>query len=62
MKKTIRKLVLQREIIRTLRALDQRELTRAVGGLFESTDVCPSRLAESGKVDCPALVATAACG
>jgi len=62
MKKTFRKLVLQRETIRALRVLDQRELTRAVGGLVESTEVCTSGLAESGNADCPALVATAACG
>jgi hypothetical protein len=62
MKKTIRKLVLHSEAIRTLRALDSRDLTRAVGGLIQSTDVCTSRFVESGKVDCPALVLTAACG
>jgi len=56
MKKTLRKLVVRSEIIRTLRVLDDRDLARAHGGsaaqLAESTDVCPVRTA----------VATAACG
>jgi len=61
MKKTIRKLVVRRETIRALRALDNRDLARAAGG-----DVVPLR--ESGRVCAPQSVVvsdatdTAACG
>jgi hypothetical protein len=44
MKKTIRKLVVRSETIRALRALDNRNLIRAVGGtvvaLYESDPTC----------------------
>lgn len=68
MKKTIRKLVLRSETIRALRALDHRDLARAVGGtvvaLRESGINCPApAVVESGGT-CPAraVAATAACG
>ncbi len=55
MKKTIRELVVRSETLRVLRALDDRGLTRAVGGTVvpqrETGDICTSR----------AVVATAAC-
>jgi hypothetical protein len=57
-KKTIRKLMVRSETIRALRALDNRDLARAIGG-----DEAVAY--ESGKVNCPApavVVATAACG
>ena len=56
MKKTTQKLILRRETVRALRALDHHNLARVVGG--EAT------LYESGKVNCPApgLVATTAGG
>lgn len=47
MKKIIRKLVVRNETLRTLRTLDSRELTRAVGGDGvqppETGDVCPGQ-------------------
>ena len=53
MKKTIRKLVIRRE---TLRALDSKDLTHAVGGTDalqrETRATCPA----------PAVVASVACG
>jgi len=56
MKKPTRKLVLRRETIQALRALDNLDLARAVGGddarLIESARICPA----------PAVVVTAACG
>jgi predicted secreted protein len=68
MKKTIRKLVVRSETLRTFRVLDNRDLTRAVGGtvvaLRESGINCPApAFAESGD-NCPAraVAATAACG
>ena len=54
MKKVIRKLVVRSETIRALRALDNSDLTRAVGGevvLYESGRGCPAQAAT-----------TAACG
>jgi hypothetical protein len=56
MKKKIRKLGVRSETIRTLRVVEERDLTHVAGGsvvqAFESNDNCPVRLA----------VATAACG
>lgn len=56
MRKTLRKLAVRGETIRTLRALEDKDLARVVGGsalkLPETGDVCPAR----------AAVATAACG
>jgi hypothetical protein len=52
MKKLIRKLIVRSETIRTLRALDDKDLARAVGGDIESARNCPA----------PAIVATAAGG
>jgi hypothetical protein len=53
MKKPTRKLIVRSETIRALRALDQGDLARAVGGDYET-----------GKVNCPApaIVATATGG
>lgn len=63
MKKAIRKLVVRRE---TIRVLDDRHLSRAVGGgdlLAASGGTCPTPLAESGNVYCPApaIAAISAC-
>lgn len=57
MKKTTRKLVIRSETLRALRVLDNKDLTRAVGG-----SAAPLR--ESGDLHCPALavVTMAACG
>jgi hypothetical protein len=56
MMKTLRKLVVRSETIRTLRVLDDRDLARAVGGsaaqLVESTDVCPGRTAAAATGVC----------
>jgi len=58
MKKTIRKLVVRRETLRTLRALDNTDLTRAVGGTMvqvrETGDVCPSRAVVESGITSPA--------
>jgi hypothetical protein len=63
MKKTIRKLVVRRETISALRALDHRDLIRAFGGLFETGDVCPAQPGFEQGGTCPArTVATVACG
>jgi hypothetical protein len=55
MKKTIRKLLVRRETLRALRALDDADLARAAGG--ESGGTCPAPLFETGNINCPAPVA-----
>jgi hypothetical protein len=61
MKKTLRKLVLRSETLRTLANMD---LARAVGGVDSGAEQCPVAF-DSGPRNCesPAVViATAACG
>lgn len=64
MKKTSRKLVLRGQ---TLRALDNVDLARAVGGLDSGDAACPTghAAADSGAAACPtgyaAAIATATC-
>jgi hypothetical protein len=50
MKKVIRRLVVRRETLRALRALDNRELGRAVGA---ESNACPDRLFETDNINCP---------
>lgn len=42
MKKIIRKLLVRRETIRALCALNNRELARAISGQLETGDHCPA--------------------
>jgi hypothetical protein len=61
MRKTIRKLVVHRETVRTLHVLDHKDLARAPGGAGSAAP-CAMPEVESGKIFCPvsAAVPTAA--
>jgi len=58
MKKTIRKLVVHRETLRTLRTLDDRDLIHAVGGsedpLRETGRICTIAAVVGSRDICPA--------
>lgn len=58
MKKNIRKLAIRSEIIRSLRALESRDLGQAIGGA-DSILTCPGEQFESGNINCPAPAAGA---
>jgi len=61
MKKTLRKLVLRSEALRTLATMD---LVRAVGGLNSGAPECANQVFDSGPAVCDApakVIATGAC-
>jgi hypothetical protein len=60
MKKATQKLVVRRETIRELRALDKAELAHAIGGA-DTADVCLTAQRESAR-NCPAPAGLASAG